>query len=369
MTTTALTKVDQFNQQLTNMDNEKLICNLIQPDQADEFKRNLIMAVNDNNALIECDPKSLIVAAANIANLGLSIYKQMAHAYIIPYRNNKKGITEAQLQMGYKGLIYLARQSKIVENIDSHIVYSNDVFSYEYGNNAHLRHKPALDNRGKKIAAYAIATFPNSNKTQFKIISREKMMELKNKSKSTMFWGPYEDQMWKKTAVRNLLNFLPSSESMKKAALIEEETFKDNCADLYGEPQIIDIPNVQEIPDPDDPDFKDAFMKFEHMAAFYVQNHIDAMVAKNIPEGLCTTESYLLAAELLKERLPVRSKTVFKSINDRADLEETANLFNEEFPDNSEQRKLIIEFYESRLKEINDDDPRNGSFPVKKEGK
>ena len=55
-----------------------------------------------------------------------------------------------------KGLIDLAYRSGEIQIIQAHAVYENDEFSYEFGLEPKLVHKPAVKDRGEPIAFYAM---------------------------------------------------------------------------------------------------------------------------------------------------------------------------------------------------------------------
>jgi len=56
-------------------------------------------------------------------------------------------------------MIDLAHRSGNIESIYWQIVKENDEFEYQYGLNPDLKHKPAMQDRGRTIGAYAVAKF------------------------------------------------------------------------------------------------------------------------------------------------------------------------------------------------------------------
>lgn len=80
-------------------------------ERKSSFVNNVVALVSNNANLQECVPMSLIYAALKATALNLPLDPNLGFAYIIPYKNNKKGVTEAQFQIGYKGLIQLAIRS------------------------------------------------------------------------------------------------------------------------------------------------------------------------------------------------------------------------------------------------------------------
>jgi recombination protein RecT len=74
-------------------------------NKSSQFVVSLLSAVNTNEALAKCEPKSVMNAAMTAASLDLPINPNLGFAYIIPYKG------EAQFQMGYKGFVQLAMRS------------------------------------------------------------------------------------------------------------------------------------------------------------------------------------------------------------------------------------------------------------------
>ena len=99
----------------------------------ERFMRVAFMAVRNNPALLECTPESLVSACMTAAQLGLEPDGILGHAYLVPFKNNRFNRTDAQFQVGYKGLIALARRSGEVRSIAAHVVHEKDHFDYAYG--------------------------------------------------------------------------------------------------------------------------------------------------------------------------------------------------------------------------------------------
>jgi len=190
---------------------------------ADRMARIALTEFRKTPLLAECDPMSVCAAVMVAAGLGLEI-GVLGQAFLVPYRNNKKGIVECQLIPGYRGFIDLARRSGQIISIAAYIVYENDTFELEYGLEDKLVHKPAMKNAGVMVAAYAVAKLVGGGH-QFLVMSKEKIDEVKDKAKAQ--FGPWVsdyEEMAKKTVVRRLFKWLPSSVEMQKAALLDEHS-------------------------------------------------------------------------------------------------------------------------------------------------
>src|SRR5215208_6895207 len=61
--------------------------------------------------LAECDPLSFCSAIMACAQLGLEPNAALGNIYLLPFRNNAKGVMDVQVILGYRGMIELARRS------------------------------------------------------------------------------------------------------------------------------------------------------------------------------------------------------------------------------------------------------------------
>jgi recombination protein RecT len=101
-------------------DNYKRMINntLGDPERAKRFVASITSAVATNPALQECEPATIVSGALLGEALNLSPSPQLGLFYLVPYKNSKKGTTEAQFTLGYKGYIQLAIRSGQYKDID-----------------------------------------------------------------------------------------------------------------------------------------------------------------------------------------------------------------------------------------------------------
>ena len=111
MTTTTVSISNHFaNPKVSDFLNQQL------GQKKGEFVSNVIALSESNADLQACNPASLMKCAMNATALNLPLNKNLGYAYVIPYKNKKKGITEPQFQIGYKGFIQLARRNNTLFN-------------------------------------------------------------------------------------------------------------------------------------------------------------------------------------------------------------------------------------------------------------
>ena len=197
----------------------------------ERMMRLMANAIRTTPKLGECDPMSLLGGLMTCAGLGLEPNTIMGHAYLIPFKNNRKNITEVQLVVGYKGLIDLARRSGHITSISANIHYSDDeVWEYEEGTEARLRHIPGAQ-EGDKRHAYAIAKFRDGGHA-YVVLPWAKVMKIRDGSQGWQTavkfgatdrnpWKSHEDEMAKKTAIRALAKYLPLSVEFRDALTVD----------------------------------------------------------------------------------------------------------------------------------------------------
>lgn len=216
---------------------------------ADRFYRVILTEFRKNPDLIKCTPVSLMGALLTSAQLGLEP-GLLGQAYLVPYKG------QMEFQIGYRGMIDLARRSKNIKVIYAEGVYENDEFDYEYGLNFKLFHKPVLENKGNLIAVYGVSKFVDGGE-YFKVMSKEDVDKIKKLSKTVKSpyspWNNFYDDMAKKTVIRQIFKYLPISveilENSMNDNIIKKNDGRENMSQI-NESDIInlDLEPVEEEP-------------------------------------------------------------------------------------------------------------------------
>lgn len=193
---------------------------------AERMLRVVMTAVQKTPRLLECSERSLIGAVVEASQLGLEPDGVRGLAYLIPRRNRKTGGYEAQLQIGYKGLIDLARRSGQIQTITAEVVYQKDAFRVVKGLHPDLVHEPAWNepDPGPVIGAYAVAVLKDGG-VQFHVMSTKEIEDIRKRSQSAND-GPWvTDWNWmaKKTVVKQLTKLLPSSIELHSMVAVDDE--------------------------------------------------------------------------------------------------------------------------------------------------
>ena len=158
------------------------------------------------------------------AQLGLEPGGALGHAYLLPFENRKKGVTEVQFIVGYRGMIDLARRSGQILSLEARAVYAADKFHVALGLNPDLTHEPAweADDRGPLRFVYAVAKLKDGG-TQFEVMSRAEIERVRAKSRAGQSgpWVDHFEEMAKKTVIRRLFKYLPVS--IELAGAVEQD--------------------------------------------------------------------------------------------------------------------------------------------------
>jgi recombination protein RecT len=176
----------------------------------ERFARTVMTCVARDPNLLKCTPTSIIGAAMQAAQLGLTP-GVLGEAWIVAYRD------QATFQVGYRGLIALAARSGIV--LQAHTVHERDEFTYELGLNPQLRHVPAIGNRGPSILWYAVAKDrANGDLLGFAVIDRDHVEKRRKSNRgNSPAWQDWFDEMALTKAIRECCKFLPLSVEMATA--------------------------------------------------------------------------------------------------------------------------------------------------------
>jgi recombination protein RecT len=214
--------------------------------------------------LQECEPASFLGAVVQCAQLGLEPGSALGHAYILPFDKRKKVggtwqtvATEAQVIVGYRGMIDLARRSGQVSSIDARAVHEGDVFECAFGLESSLKHIPNLDDPKRTDkplrCVYAVARMKEGG-TQFEVMSRHEIEAIRGRSKAADSgpWTTDYTAMALKTVIRRLFKYLPVSIELQTAVSLDERGEAGISQDLA---MVIDadaavIPDAPELPEP-----------------------------------------------------------------------------------------------------------------------
>lgn len=187
----------------------------------DRFIRVACTTVMRTPKLAHCDQTSFFNALLTLSQLGIEADGRRAH--LIPFENRKRGVTECQLIIDYKGLAELAMRSGVVSCLHADLICENDDFEYDAGQLKHHRvdfRKP----RGKPYAVYALCRFKDGAE-KVDVMTVEEVEAIRSRSRAGQNgpWVSDWNEMAKKTVFRRLSKWLPLSAEFRDAVEADEE--------------------------------------------------------------------------------------------------------------------------------------------------
>lgn len=185
-----------------------------------------------NPKLLECTPTSVLGCVLTSAQLGLKPDGVTGEAYLIPFFNNGRGVSEAQFIPGYRGLSQLAYRSGLVKRFQPRAVMEGDDFDYAMGTTEYIRHKQHHKSE-KPIFFYAVLEMVNSG-VAFDVMSDKQVLNVRNKHsknwasdvkykrEAKSLWTVHYDIMGMKTVIRKLSKTAPLTSEFQLAVSLDE---------------------------------------------------------------------------------------------------------------------------------------------------
>lgn len=193
----------------------------------DRFIRTVITTVNMTPDLLNVDRKSLIMSCMKAAQDGLLCDGREAALVVYYCKDGKK----AQYMPMVGGLRKKVLETGKAVHMLEAIVYENDFFEYELGDNERIIHRPTLKKeKGEILAAYAIVQVKHNDgiASYREVMTFDEIEKIRNCSKCKDS-GPWEDWYTEKAKVavfKRLYKRLPSSESLDKIIEHDNEEYQ-----------------------------------------------------------------------------------------------------------------------------------------------
>lgn len=211
---------------------------------ADRIARLVMTEIRKNPRLAECTQESFAGSLLTASALGLEPGVN-GEAYLVPYRDNKRGVVECQLIIGYQGISKLFWQHPQAARMSTDWVGSNDHFRYVKGLNPILEHEPVRSGeRGEPVFYYAIVQVKGAEPL-WDVFTPEEIKKLRRGKVGSS--GDIPDPMhWmeRKTALKQVLKLAPKSTRLDMAIRSDEAT----GSDLYKS-QAMEVPAIDSSPD------------------------------------------------------------------------------------------------------------------------
>jgi len=204
----------------------------------DRFIAAAAIEIANSPKLMQCDRQSIAISLGQAARYGLEVGALLGQAWLIPYNEKRKmanGATEkvmtCHFQLGYKGIVMLARRSKTIKTISAEVVYDHDKFEVELGMGRRLTHQLDIrEERGDPIAYYCLVELENGG-TQFGVMTMKDVIKHRdlyskgfqqNADDQDNIWNKNFDEMALKTVIIKTLKLCPMSVEALEAVSRED---------------------------------------------------------------------------------------------------------------------------------------------------
>ena len=213
----------QFNMFIANPRTQEYLTTVLAEKKA-SFVNNITALVSNNAALQVCQPETIMFACLKATALDLPLDQNIGFAYVLPYKDNKAGVTLAQFQMGYKGFVQLALRTGQFKTINAAEVREGELVDENFVT-GELTFKKAEKRESLPVVGY-VAYFKLLNGFEKYLYMTVEEMKAHAKRYSKTFkkgiglWSEEDsfDSMARKTVLKLLLSkYAPLSIEMQNA--------------------------------------------------------------------------------------------------------------------------------------------------------
>lgn len=208
-------------------------------------------AIRKNDLLLKCDVETIKDSMVHLAAMGLSLNPSSQQAALIPRWNSKKGMMDCTASPMFRGLMKLATDTGLVNNITAEVVFQceEDTFDVDLGSKPYLVHKPKLfagseervidlvdSSRNRVIGAYCVAHLAKSEHPHITVMDIEEILNVARASdafaprqkkgggperKPSGPWVYWPGEMIKKAVIRRASKQWPLSDDSAYQRLLE----------------------------------------------------------------------------------------------------------------------------------------------------
>jgi recombination protein RecT len=173
------------------------------------FTQVVVRAVQEQPDLLLADRTSLFLACQTAAQDGLLPDRKDGALVVYNTKKGDRWVKQVQWQPMIGGL-----RKKLANHgfsLRAEIVYENDEFSYEMGDEPKIIHRPVVfGDRGEIVGAYAIATDQDGNKFRETMTAAElEKVRASSKNPNGGAWATWTTEMYRKTVAKRLFKTLP----------------------------------------------------------------------------------------------------------------------------------------------------------------
>lgn len=192
----------------------------------------LIAACEQNPALLDCSPQTLINGAMSLAVLGLRVDGVTGQGFLLPFSGRATPI------IGVKGYTVIAARAGYT--LEARLVREGDQLRELGAPEPRIEHEMRPGNRAKVIGAYALARSRTMPTLFSPFLSIDDLLQARDQSKGYQSamrrgkdhpWKSHPEAMFLKTAKRLLAKDIPN-DALQRAAWLDMQHDMGNLAQL-----------------------------------------------------------------------------------------------------------------------------------------
>ena len=223
---------------------------------ADNMARIALTCFRMNPKLAQCEAASVFACVIQASQLGLRP-GLMGECFLIPFEERRKNRTVCTLQLGYQGMLELARRSGLVLSLGAYIVHGKDTWTVRFGTEPGITHVPHLDgDPGAAKLGYAVAQLRGGG-MHAEVMSIAEINRHRDRSQNYRAakaggwltpWDTDYEEMARKTVIRRICKYLPKSNELAigmalddaAAAGVQALSVEDAISNVWV-PEVIDV--------------------------------------------------------------------------------------------------------------------------------
>jgi recombination protein RecT len=202
----------------------------------DRFINASIAAVKQTPGILAATPRSLFAALTKAAQDGLLPDGREGVITVYNQKVAVRGQPDRWEQVAqWNPMIYgLRKRARELDSIiiDTQVVFANDFFEREQGDDPKIVHKPAPlgEDQGKRLGAYAIYRHQTQGILHREVMSAAEIETTRqqSKAKDSLMWTKFWTEGWRKAVARRGIKSVPVSAALERLVQRDDDTFDFN---------------------------------------------------------------------------------------------------------------------------------------------
>lgn len=188
------------------------------------FVRAVLSEIQKTPALQQASPQSVLGSIMLAAQLKLEVGSALGHFYLTPRKDRGEQICLPII--GYQGLIELAYRSGQISKVETFLIREGDVFEYGADSRHGMRYEwrpKDMDDARPWTGVIASASRTTGGDPIWAYLTRDKVLARRPAGWERGPWKSHEEEMARKTAVRDLAPYLPKSTEFAQAVQAQRQ--------------------------------------------------------------------------------------------------------------------------------------------------